>query len=202
VPERANAEAGYSLIEVLTVVAMIAILMGVSAETLGQQPAQLSSSIQQFSAMVAQTRALALANAGQLGVGDGTSVAAATGATLWVQPDPTDPNYTIATLYWYRPILQNPCRGCVQLDTTTPPLRMRVQMTAAIPSDGSNSAFAIFVSPSGHLSAITGPKWSPGQGPIETEPICDPNNPPTILFSSNGNQQVRHLTCQGAFVQT
>jgi prepilin-type N-terminal cleavage/methylation domain-containing protein len=194
--ERPDPQSGYTLIELLIVVAMITTLIAVGVETLGQQPAQLSSSIQQFSAMVDETRALALANAGQLGVGDGTSVAAATGATLWVQPDPTDPNYTIATLYWYRPILQNPLGGGVQIDGSRPPLRLRVSVAASIPPSAAASSFAIFIAPSGHLSAISGNSWNPVNGsPISSEPACDSANQPQLTFSSGGNSRTMALQC-------
>ena len=60
-------EGGYTLIELMVVVAMIAALTAVCTEYLAQQPAQLSSAIQQFALKIDETRALALANAGQAG---------------------------------------------------------------------------------------------------------------------------------------
>jgi prepilin-type N-terminal cleavage/methylation domain-containing protein len=193
-------EAGYTLIELLVVVAMIAILTAVSTEYLAQQPAQLSSAIQQFTLKLEETRALALANAGQLNVGDGTHAAAATGATLWIHPDQKDPAYSIATLYWYRPIVQNPCNGCVQIDGTSEPLRTRVSLTATIPGYGSSDSFAIFISPSGNVSATTIETWFPGHAPLTAEPACDPNDLPALTFQSQMHIQTRHLACSGGAI--
>src|SRR6185312_375046 len=151
-------EAGYTLIELLVVVAMIAILTAVSTEYLAQQPAQLSSAIQQFTLKLEETRALALANAGRLQSVNGTAAAADAGATLHVEQDPRDPNYSIATLYWHRPIAQSSTAGSLTLDSSTS-LHLRATITIIAPNDGTSSAFSIFVSPSGHLSVATEIAW-------------------------------------------
>jgi hypothetical protein len=177
---------------------MIAILTAVSTEYLAQQPAQLSSAIQQFTLKLEETRALALANAGSLTAGNGTDAAAGGGATLRIQTDPSDSNYSIATLYWYRPILQNPCGGCMQIDTGSTPLRVRARMSATIPPFDTDSGFSIFISPSGHLSAVPSAVWPFGSGAILSEPTCDPDNAPSITFSANGNEKTRRLQCTGA----
>jgi prepilin-type N-terminal cleavage/methylation domain-containing protein len=191
-------EAGYTLIELLVVVAMIAILTAVSTEYLAQQPAQLSSAIQQFTLKLEETRALALANAGRLNVGDGTAVVAGTGATLWISPDPTDSAYTTATLYWYRPIPRNPLGGEVEADTSSPPLRVRASILANIPGDGQSSRFAIFVSPSGHSSAATDKTWPLNGRALLKEPFCDSANPPQINFADARTSREMTLTCDGA----
>jgi prepilin-type N-terminal cleavage/methylation domain-containing protein len=191
-------EAGYTLIELLVVVAMIAILTAVSTEYLAQQPAQLSSAIQQFTLKLEETRALALANAGRLDAANGTQAAAGGGATLWVQPDQADPNYTIASVYWYRPIISNGNNGDLQADASSPPLRVRAAIKANILGDGQSNTFSIFVSPSGHLSAATDSAWHLNSGALGQEPTCDPRNPPQISFSSGGNAKTGKLVCSAA----
>jgi prepilin-type N-terminal cleavage/methylation domain-containing protein len=191
-------EAGYTLIELLVVVAMIAILTAVSTEYLAQQPAQLSSAIQQFTLKLEETRALALANAGRLDAANGTQAAAGGGATLWVQPDQADPNYTIASVYWYRPISLNGNGGGVSPDITSSPLRVRASLSAHVPADGQSQRFAIFVSPAGHLSVATDHVWKLGDGPIGQEPRCDPSHPARLAFSTNQNTKFGTLMCNGA----
>lgn len=197
-----GAEAGYTLIETLVVVAMIAILVGAGAESLTEQPAQLSTAIAQFSAMLDETRALAAANAGQINVGDGTSVAASTGATLWVAPDPADPNYTVATLYWYRPIKDNPCGGCVEPARGTPALRLHVGVLVTTSQGETSNAFAIFIAPSSHLSVATQEFWGPGQGALFPEPPCNAEHGPELVFTLMANRITKRLSCNGATLES
>ena len=203
-------EGGYTIIELLVAMAMLtALIVGGVEFSLSQQPVSLTTAIAQFSAMLEETRSLARANAGGwIGSSTGSQAVADSGATLYVAPDPNDPSVTVATLYWYRPIAQNHCRGCVQPDLRVPPLRLHVSLTINIPTPfmGTSpvgSAFALFVSPSGHVSAITstnGNGWNPTRQWSQGEPVCDAANPPTITFSAIGTQKTMALMCQGASI--
>lgn len=188
----------------MIVVAMIWILGATGVWYLDRQPLSLNTSIAQFDAMLnlARTHAATMSG-GPKGAGNGTSVVAGVGATLFVQPDMNDSSYSEATLYWYRPIPQNPAKGDVEKDSTVAPLRIHCIIDATIPGYGSNRAFAIFISPSQHLSVISGGSppngWQPGSGEaLNSEPICDPANAPAITFNTNGRTQPAQLVCSGA----
>lgn len=195
----------------MIVVAMIWILGATGVWYLDRQPLSLNTSIAQFDAMLnlARTHASVLAG-GTAGANSGTAVVAGTGATLYVEPDANDPLYSMATLYWLRPIQENPCGGCVSPDPSIPPLHLHAMVTANIPSSGSTStsSFAVFLSPSQHLSLIEGgttdDQWQPTgrkQAYLSGEPACDPSHPPTLTFSENGNEMTGILTCSGSWLR-
>lgn len=193
-------EAGYSLIEMTIVVAMIAILAAVTTESIGQQPYSIDTAITQFSAILDQAGSLARAQGGRLDATDGTEAYANTGATLWVAPDPSDSTYSVATLYRFRPIKYSACSGCVLRDPTTEPLRVHAILTANVGGVVSTN-FSIFFSTSGRLTAVTDSVWDPTKNTsIDNEPDCDPESPPTITFSSRGNQQMLQLECNEASI--
>lgn len=188
-------EAGFSLIEMTIVVAMIAILAAVATPSLSQQPYAIDAAIMQFSAMVDQAASLARTQGGWLNATTGTTADANTGSTIWVEPDPTDSSYSIATLYRLRPILENQCGGCIIRDPSTPPLRLRIQITAQVSGNVSRK-FSIFLTTSSRLTAVTDAIWVPTSNvPISVEPICSESNPPTVSFSVGGNSKTLPLMC-------
>jgi prepilin-type N-terminal cleavage/methylation domain-containing protein len=191
-------EAGYSLIELMVVVAMIATLTAVSTELLAQRPAELGSAVQQFALKLDETRALALANAGRLDAANGTEAAAGGGATLWVRPDPNDANYSVVSVFWYRPIIQSSTRGFLIADALSEPLRIHGSVSVTVPGDGTDTAFAVFVAPSGHLSVATNSKWRFNSGPLGVEPLCDVANPPQVKIEERGNSKIGTLVCSDA----
>lgn len=205
-------EAGYTILELLVAMAMLAALIVGGVEfSLSQQPVALTTAIAQFDAMLEETRSLARANAGGwIGSSTGSQAVADSGATLYVAPDPNDPSVAVATLYWYRPILTNHCNGCVLPDNRVPPLRLRVFLVIDIPtpfpgSDPVSNAFALFASPSGHLSAITwanGHGWNPSQQWSQGEPLCDPTNPPRLVFTSGQTRRSITIDCDTASLET
>lgn len=189
----------------MIVVAMIWILGATGVWYLDRQPLSLNTSIAQFDAMLnlARTHASAFAG-GMLGSNTGTFVVAETGATLYVEPDAVDPTRSMITIYKYRPIPMNHCQGCVEADASVPVLRLPVRITATIPSSAGGataSAFAVFVSPSQHLSAIAGigsNSWDPGSSPLDQEPLCDDANPPLVTFISANAEKSLPLSCDSA----
>lgn len=196
----ATGEDGYTLIELMVVVAMIAVLTTVGIESLSQHPAELNSAVQQFSLKLDEARGLALANGGRLISVNGTAAVADVGATLSVSQDPVDATYSVVTVNWFRPIRGSSVAGNIEPDTSTPALRLRAAIIATVPGDGTSRNFSIFLSPSGHLSVATDNVWKLNSGPLSSEPVCNANAPPGITFSSRGNSRVGQLVCDGAML--
>jgi len=98
----------------------------------------------------------------------------------------------------------------LERDARVVPLRLRVNLMISIPTaplgtNSTSSSFAMFVSSSGHLSAITwanGLGWNPGKGPWNPEPTCDPAAPPTLTFIFGNNQKTVALGCRDASLVT
>jgi type II secretory pathway pseudopilin PulG len=174
-------EHGFTLIETVVLVAILAIMGAVGYGALAQRPAQARSSAVAFAGLVVQARALAAVT------DDG--VGGASGASIGVVPDGAD---EVATLYAYRPI-----RATAQVPvaaTNTAALRLPTTLAIMQGTAALRAPFALFFSASGHVSVQPGYRIGTDP-PLDEEPVCPIETGITIGFIDGVADRAYPLSC-------
>jgi prepilin-type N-terminal cleavage/methylation domain-containing protein len=180
-------ERGFSLVEVILVVGIVALIAGLSAATLRQRPAQARTTALAFAELVAQARALAAVSA------TGT-LAGGSGATIAVTRDASG-SY-IATLYAFRPAAgaaQQPVR-----DPRALPLRTATAIDIVTGGTRSGPPFALFFSASGAAGAAV-PYTVGVDAPLAAQPVCPAQTGIVLAFDDGVHTHGYALSC--AFAQ-
>ncbi len=170
-----TSEDGFTLLETLVVVALIALVAGIGVESLAQRPAQARSAAIAFAALVDEARTRAALSA------DGASI----GVT-------NDDGTSIATIYAGRPM-----RGAAvpEVVAQTAPLRTPTTLTLVVGAATLAPPFALFFSPAGHVSAL-GPYRLGTDAPLAQEPDCPPASEITLGFVDGVHDQRYRLSCE------
>lgn len=175
------AEGGFTLVEIVVVVALLLVLGGSAFEALAQQPAQAHATAVRFAALVAQARSLAAVNGN----------AAPGGATIGVERDGED---YVATLYANRPIL-----GAKYPLAREPAPALRTTTAIGLSANGapSTAPFALFFSASGHADAAPGFHVRMS-APLAAEPPCPLATGIVVVFSDATQTQAHAISCEMA----
>jgi type II secretory pathway pseudopilin PulG len=171
-----------TLLEVVVLVAIVAIVSALGYAALAQRPAQARSTAVAFAALVAQARALAAITGGP----DGS------GASIAVIREGDD---YVATLYAFRPIL-GAGRAPVA-EPNTPPLRTPTALELVQPNGPIEPPFALFFSASGHASAQA-PFRVGVDAPLAAEPVCPLETGIVVAFIDGVHNQSHSISCEMA----
>ena len=181
--DRHRAQAGFALVEVVALVAILAVVAGFAFETLAQRGAQARSTAVAFAGLVAEARALAaVTGADKLDGGSGASIGVVRDGDVYV-----------ATLYAYRPVLG--ARHVPIRQPNTPPLRTLTAL--ALRTEGGVAAppFALFFAPSGHTSAQ--PNFTIAvSDALAIEPACPLETGIVLEFSAAKQTLVNAISCE------
>jgi len=178
-------ELGFTLIEMVVLVAIVALIAGLGYAALAQRPAQAHSTAAAFAGLVAEARALAAITGDAVATGD-------TGASIAVVRDGDD---YVATLYAYRPI-----HGASQLPVAapnTPPLRTTTELAIVQAHGAVEPPFTLFFSASGHASAQA-PFTIGVDAPLSVEPACPLETGIIIAFIDGVHDQAHPVSCEMA----
>ncbi len=178
-----SAQAGFALVEVVAMVAILAVVAGFAFETLAQRGAQARSTAVAFAGLVAEARALAaVTGADKLDGGSGASIGVVRDGDVYV-----------ATLYAYRPVLgasQVPIR-----QPDTPPLRTLTALALRTAGGVAAPPFALFFAPSGHASAQ--PDFTVTvSAALATEPACPPETGIVVEFTAANQTAAHAISCE------
>ena len=179
-------EAGWTLIELVIVIAIIAMIMVFAIPfALSTQPGALASAEASTQVLVNETRALAASNSG----------AGNTGATLQFTFDATTGD-TIERAYLYRPMSAIPI-PLIQAPNV-PEVRFHGTVSLTLPAGVFAPPFAIFIGSAGHAAAAVGDFAGPNPSTyLKNEPTnCDNNVASmTITFTIAGKTNIATITC-------
>ena len=178
-----RSELGFTLIELVVTVAIVALAAGLGYEGLAERPAQAHATAVAFAGLVREARALAAVTA--------DPAAGGTGATIGVV---RDGNRYVATLYAYRPIL-GAARAPVAVAEA--PLQTATAVELVSPTATAEPPFALFFSSSGHASAQSA--FTVGiTPPLAAEPLCSPQAGIVIAFRDGVHDQAHPVSCEMA----
>jgi prepilin-type N-terminal cleavage/methylation domain-containing protein len=178
-----SSEFGFTLIELVVTVAIVALAAGLACEGLAERPAQAHVTAVAFAGLVREARALAAVTA--------DPAAGGTGATIGVV---RDGDRYVATLYAYRPIL-GAARAPVAVADA--PLQTATALALLSPTATAEPPFALFFSSSGHASAQSA--FTVGvTPPLATEPACPLQSGIVIAFRDGVHDQAHSVSCEMA----
>jgi len=181
-----RAERGFSLLEVTVTLAIVSALLLALTAVRGARPPQTHVAALQLQAALAETRALAMANAG-LTNADNSS----TGATLSVVPGAHD---TTLTVFRSRPIAG---RSAPVRDRGLPPIHVPAQLNVA--GSSPTQPFSIFVSSSGYASVAPGYAYDADvPSTFPSDPGCDETRGVAIVVSIASEVESHPFDCRGA----
>jgi len=183
-PTARRGERGFTLLE--TAVVLMLVSAGLIAfVTLGPRPPRAHAAALSFSAAIAETRALAMANAGVPEPG-GPS----TGATLSVVQTETS---SIAYVYRSRPI---PGSAPLVRDAGLPPFHLGAVLTLPNATKAPQP-FSIFVSSAGYASIAPNFAYDPReQQTLPSDPGCDETGVVAITATAGNVAESHPLECR------
>jgi prepilin-type N-terminal cleavage/methylation domain-containing protein len=181
--ESGFAERGFTLIEMVVLVAIVSLVAGFGYAALAQRPAQARTSATAFAGLVSEANALAA-------ITDDAGAGAGSGATIGVV---RDGDQYVATLYMYRPIL-----GAKHLPSASPhapPLRTTTDIAITQGGRSLEPPFALFISPAGHAS-VQVPFTVGIDASLAAEPACPLPTGILIAFIDGVHNQAHALSCE------
>lgn len=185
---RGEGEAGFSLIELLVVTAIVAMLACAVTFSLNRAPGEMQASITEVTTAVSEARSLAEANA------DPDLSGPADGATIQFSWDDATKE-TVVQVYWGRPYSATGAYFALLPDQNLPEIRMKSRIRIQVLGTLVNPPLAVFISPSGHTSSATG--YYGGLLQLGTpENPCTGNI--TVELQVGGNIQHRGISCEYA----
>jgi len=185
-PEMREGERGYTLLEMVVVVAILAVLLAAVAPSFSQNPGVVTGSIRMVGTVIDEASSLAFAN----GL-DTPKVGR--GATIQFTTDPQT-GETLGRVYWGRPYTSGESGAQIDLqpDGNLPEMRTKTHIRIEVLGSLVDPPFAMFISPSGHASTIHG--YVVIGGPVLAENPCVGNF--SIEFSLGTDVQTRQITCE------
>jgi prepilin-type N-terminal cleavage/methylation domain-containing protein len=177
---------GFTLVETLVAISLVSLAALAASSLLGTHPPDRHLAARSLQNTLAETRALAEANAA-------TTLAAAGGATLVVEPLPGD-TATRLTVYRSRPI------------SDTPPLERDLGFSArslpvvvTVPGlTRAGQPFSIFISSSGYASVAANYAYDPSRPQtLVNDPGCNDDGL-TIAIADDTGTETHPFACRGA----
>jgi prepilin-type N-terminal cleavage/methylation domain-containing protein len=180
-------ERGYTLVEMVVVVSILAVILAVAAPSFSQNPGAVTASIGMVRTAIDEASSLAFAN--------GFDTNAGRGATLQFTTD-AQTGETVGQVYLGRPYttLANTSSGNpqLQLDENLPELRTKTHIRVEVLGALVDPPFAMFISPSGHASTIAGNHVLVVQGTTENPCV----GKFSMEFSLGTDVRTRQITCE------
>lgn len=166
--------------EVLLVVTLLGAVVGVAAATRGTQPPRTRAAVLQLRAALAETRALAMSDAGFAG----------SGATLSLRPSGGD---TVIAVYKSRPITGSTLPTS---DVGFPSRRVSASIVLAS-GGGALQPFSILVSSSGYASVQEDYFYDPQRpSTLTSDPGCDERDGVAIVVRDQVRSERHVLDCR------
>jgi prepilin-type N-terminal cleavage/methylation domain-containing protein len=181
-----ESERGYTLLEMVVVVAILAVLLAAIAPSFSQNPAVITGSIGMVRTAIDEANSLAFANGIDM-------PEAGRGATIQFTIDPQTGD-TIGKVYWGRPYTTTNLRNetFLQAENNLPEIRTKTHIRMEVSGSLINPPFVMFISPSGHASTMSGTQIMVKQNIIENP--CVGNFP--IEFSLGTDVRTRQISCE------
>lgn len=176
-----NRQSGFSLVEVLVVVGMVAAVTLSIGALRGMRPPQTRVAALGLQAALSEARSLAMSNGG----------ATRSGAMLSVVPAGGE---SVVSVYDSRPIAgEHPPAP----DPAFPPIQYPVVMS--IVGKATGEPFAVFVTSSGYASVAENYAYDPQRPLLLTaDPGCDERNGVAISVNDGARTETHPLTCREA----
>jgi prepilin-type N-terminal cleavage/methylation domain-containing protein len=146
-PARAD-ERGYTLVEMVVVVAIAAMLLAGVVPLFSSHPAEIATSIGMVQTMIDEASVLAFANGADAAVGRGSTIQFTTDQQT---------GETLGRVYWGRPYsVSNNADITLQPEENISVVRTMVRLRVQVLGNLVDPPFAIFMSPTGHASTAQG----------------------------------------------
>jgi prepilin-type N-terminal cleavage/methylation domain-containing protein len=184
-PELREGERGYTLLEMIVVVSILAVLLAVAAPSFSQNPGVVTGSIGMVRTAIDEASSLAFINGVDTNVGSG--------ATIQFTTDPQTEE-TVGQVYWGRPYTTANIAGKVllQQEENLPEIRTKTHIRIEVSGSLVDPPFAMFISPSGHASTMAGNRIMLEQNISEN--LCVGDFP--IEFSLGTDVRIRQISCE------
>ena len=182
-----ESERGYTLLEMIVVVSILAMFLAAIAPSFSQNPGVVTGSIEMVRTAIDEASSLAFANGVDSNVGSG--------ATIQFTTDPQT-GETVGQVYRGRPYTNGSIEGVgmLRLDENLPEVRTKTHIRIAVLGSLLDPPFALFISPSGHASTMAGNQ-------VRIETILSENpcvGSFSIEFSLGKDQRMRQISCEYA----
>jgi prepilin-type N-terminal cleavage/methylation domain-containing protein len=180
-----KSERGYTLLEMIVVVAIITVFLAGIAPSFSQNPGVITGSIGMVQTAIDEASSLAFAN--------GTDTPeAGRGATIQFTIDPQT-GETVGQVYWGRPY--NSTNGSIPIvlkaEDNLPEIRTKTHIRIEVSGVLVDPPFAMFISPSGHASTIQGVVTTKL---VPSENSCVGSFP--MEFSLGTDVRTRQISCE------
>lgn len=179
-------ERGYTLLEMIVVVSILATIAAAVAPSFSQNPALVTGSIGMVRTAIDEASSLAFSNGIDTNVGRG--------ATIQFTTD-SQTGETVGRVYFGRPyltVLSTSGNSQLQVEPNLPEIRTKTHIRIEVLGYLVDPPFAMFISPSGHASTMAGNYVT--LVPNISENPCVGNF--SMEFSLGTDVRTRQITCE------